>query len=363
MLTQAEIDALLAGSIEIEGASNEGSINLAELLGQEGRTPVKDQSRGKQVKPYNFWSPDHFSKDQMRAVELVHEDLAERLASSLPSFIRSNLRPRVVHSEQGRFHDFLKDLPPSSLFHIIALAPLPGQMLLTISPDVSYVILEQRLGGPGEQGSKNRSLTEIDVFLLRGVVEHMLNDIKASWSKVVAIEPALEDSTINQHWVQMVMGNERVMLITFELVLQNVTGTMNIYIPFTMLKPIANVLSPAVWYSGRKERRADPEARLTATENLAQVNLLLRVFLGTTGIQVKDLANLKVGDVICLETGINDDLVVDISGQTCFLGRVGRIGKQMALQINAAVSPNQGLLPNEPKTNGKNGDRQGQPQA
>ncbi len=351
MLTQAEIDALLAGSIEIEGASNEGSINLADLM-KDSASPApaaKEAPSGKQVRPYNFWSPDHFSKDQMRAVELVHEDLAERLTSSLPSFIRTNMRPRVVHTEQGRFHDFLKDLPASSLFHIIALAPLPGQMLLTISPEVSYVILEQRLGGQGERGRKNRNLTEIDVFLLRGVVEHMLNDIKASWSKVVAVEPALEDSTVNQHWVQMVMGNERVMLITFELVLQNVTGTMNIYIPFNMLKPIASVLSPHVWFSGRKERQSDPEARHTASENLAQVNLMLRVFLGTAGIPVKDLVNLSVGDILCLDTQPDQDLSIDISGQTCFLGRVGKIGKQMAVQITAAVGPKKGLDLNVPQ--------------
>jgi flagellar motor switch protein FliM len=354
MLTQAEIDALLAGSIEIEGASNEGSVNLANLLGQAPASPGKDLNPGRQVRPYNFWSPDHFSKDQMRAVELVHEDLAERLTSSLPSFIRTNLRPRVVHTEQGRFHDFLKDLPSASLFHIISLSPLPGQMLLTISPDVSYVILEQRLGGQGERGSKKRTMTEIDVYLLRSVVEHMLNDIKASWSKVVAVEPGLEDSTINQHWVQMVMGNERVMLITFELVLQNVTGTMNIYIPFPMLKPIASVLSPHVWFSGRKERQSDPEARHTATENLAQVTLPLRVFLGSAGIPVKDLINLKVGDVVCLDNQVDRELVVDISGQTCFLGRVGKIGKKLAVQITAAVGPKKGLDVKNQKANEKN---------
>jgi flagellar motor switch protein FliM len=73
----------------------------------------------KKIQVYNFWSPERFSKDQIRAVELVHEDLAERLSSSMPTFIRTSLRPRLVHTEQGRFHDFLKDLPDQSLFHLI----------------------------------------------------------------------------------------------------------------------------------------------------------------------------------------------------------------------------------------------------
>ncbi len=47
---------------------------------------------------------------------MIHEDLGERLTASLPSFLRSNMRPKVIHTEQGRFHDFLEDLPPRACF-------------------------------------------------------------------------------------------------------------------------------------------------------------------------------------------------------------------------------------------------------
>ncbi len=339
MLSQSEIDALLAGAIEIEQSDNEGSVNLAELMDQKEVKTDKPET-DKQVRPYNFWSPDHFSKDQMRAVELVHEDLAERLTSSLPTFVRTNMRPRVVHTEQGRFHDFLKDLPQGSLFHMLTLAPLPGQMIITISPDISYVILEQRLGGQSSRGSKIRVLTEIDQYLLRGLIEHMLNDIKASWSKVVAIEPGLEDSTTNQHWVQMIMGNERVLLITFELNLNNVSGLMNIYIPFSMLKPIANVLKPHIWFSGRKEKQIDPQARQYNMQNLYEAKLTMRVFLGNAKRSFNDLTNLKIGSLIELDTKVNQEVVIQISNKKVFMGKIGKVGKNYAVQITEKISQN-----------------------
>jgi flagellar motor switch protein FliM len=339
MLTQAEIDALLSGSIEIEGTDTQESVNLAELMGQPTAPNAKGKPDPRKIRPYNFWSPDYFSKDQIRAVELVHEDLSERLTSSLPTFLRTNLRPRVVHTEQGRFHDFVNDLPPASLFHMITLAPLPGQMVLTISPEVSYVILEQRLGGQNDNSRKSRNLTEIDQFLLRGTVEHMLNDIKASWSKVVAIEPGLEDSTTNQHWVQMMMGNERVLLIAFDLTIQNTTGTMNVYIPFAMLKPIAAVLNPHSLITGRKERQVDPVARQIASESLAHVTIPVRVFLGNSKITFSQLSQMKPGDVIPLNTATNEDLPVFVADQTCFKARIGKVGNHMAAQITSMVRP------------------------
>ena len=53
MLSQAEIDALLNGAIEIE--NTQGSVNLAELM--EPTTAAKEGTEGPKVSAYNFWSP------------------------------------------------------------------------------------------------------------------------------------------------------------------------------------------------------------------------------------------------------------------------------------------------------------------
>jgi flagellar motor switch protein FliM len=335
MLSQAEIDALLNGAIELDNNQGE-SVNLAELMSTSGGN-AKEGVEGPKVQSYNFWSPDRFSKDQMRAVELVHEDLVERLTTSMPSFLRANLRPRLVHTEQGRFHDFIKDVPPNSLYHVITMSPLPGQMILTISPDVSVRILEQRLGGKTEGNRKERAMTNIDQSLLRGLVEHMLNDLKAAWTKVASLEPNLEDSTVNQHWVQMMMGNDRVMLLTFELSIQSTTGIMNIYIPFSMLKPIANVLNPHVWITGRKEKTIDPVARQKTLENLSEMPVPVRVIMGRAQLTLSEAMNLEIGDIISLDTAMTQNLLMEVANATQFYTRVGKSGKKMAVQVVSVV--------------------------
>jgi flagellar motor switch protein FliM len=335
MLSQAEIDALLNGAIELDNSQGE-SVNLAELMSTTSGG-AKESIEGPKVQAYNFWSPDRFSKDQMRAVELVHEDLVERLTTSMPSFLRANLRPRLVHTEQGRFHDFIKDVPPNSLYHVITMAPLPGQMILTISPDVSVRILEQRLGGKTEGNRKERAMTNIDQSLLRGLVEHMLNDLKAAWTKVASLEPNLEDSTVNQHWVQMMMGNDRVMLLTFELSIQSTTGIMNAYIPFSMLKPIANVLNPHVWITGRKEKTIDPVARQKTLENLSEMPIPVRVIMGKAHLTLSEAMNLEVGDIIGLDTTMTQNLVMEVANATQFYTRVGKSGKKLAVQVVSVI--------------------------
>jgi len=339
MLSQSEIDALLKGAIEIEEKDGGGRVNLAEIMGTPSATPStapagkQSSDQNKKIQAYNFWSPERFSKEQIRAVELVHEDLAERLSSSIPTFIRTSLRPRLVHTEQGRFHDFLKDLPDQSLFHLITLAPLPGQMIMTISPNVCHVILEQRLGGKMEGEPIARALTDIDQSLLRGLVEHMLNDLKSAWSKVASIEPQLDDSTINQHWVQMLMGNERVLLLTFELSISMATGTMNIYIPFSSLKPIAGNLNPAVWVTGRKEKQTNSTNMQLALDLLYPVKLPVKVTVGKTRLSLGEVSSLSVGDVIQTDTNINSNLIMRVANEDLFNVQIGKVGKKIAVQV------------------------------
>jgi flagellar motor switch protein FliM len=332
MLAQSEIDALLSGAIEMDQRDGGDRINLAEMINQPGESPKTGNGK-KNIQNYNFWSPARFSKEQMRAVELVHEDLSERLTTSLPTFLRTNVRPRLVHMEQGRFHDFIKDFPPHTLFHLISLAPLPGHMVLTMSLNVSYLILEQRLGGKIEGGFTDRPLTEIDQSLLRGLVEHMLGDMKVAWSKVVTLEPSLEDSTINQHWVQMMMGNERVILLTIEISIQGVTGTMSFFIPFNTLKPITNVLNPHIWIAGRKEHQQDPVARQMAVQTMMKAIIPVKAILGNADLTLKDLANLSIGDVIELDKNIDSPLVVQVANKKQFYARVGRSRKNLGIQI------------------------------
>ncbi len=333
MLAQSEIDALLSGAIDFDQKDGGDSVNLTDRMSQSGESMNAEGKREKKIQPYNFWSPARFSKEQMRAVELVHEDLSERLTTSLPTFLRTNVRPHLVHIEQGRFHDFIKDFPQNTLFHLISLAPLPGHMVLTMSLNVSYLILEQRLGGKIEGRFTERALTEIDQSLLRGLVEHMLGDMKGAWSKVVSLEPSLEDSTVNQHWVQMMMGNERVLLLTIEINIQGVTGTMSIFIPFNTLKPITDVLNPHIWIAGRKEHQQDPLARQRAIQATMQAMVPLTVILGTMDLPMRELVNLSVGDVIELDTHIDSPLIVQVANKKQFHGRVGKSRKRLGVQI------------------------------
>ncbi|MEK7809502.1 MAG: flagellar motor switch protein FliM [Chloroflexota bacterium] len=331
MLTQPEIDALLSGVIETEQQDD-----VHHLLTQDSSGEA--EATEKEIRLYNFWSPERFSKDQMRAVELVHEDLAERLTSSLPSYLRTMFRPRLIHIEQGRYDDLAQGIPGNTLYNILAFDPLPGRALLIFNPEVTWVILERLLGGSGRTPSASRPLTDIGQALIRGAVEFMLNDVKASWGKVANIEPRLEDATVNNLWVTMLMRNARVVLITFELLIQGVTGTMSIYIPLTMLKPIAAALTPTAWMAGHEEKHVDEIAQRDLEDAIAETSVPLSVELGSAKLTMAQLAQLSVGDVLLLGTSFQRDLLMSVGDKPRYKVTPGTHHSHLAVRITQILN-------------------------
>ncbi len=124
----------------------------------------------------------------------------------------------------------------------------------------------------------------------------------------------------------MILGNEKVMLLTFEFSLANITGTMSIFIPFSTLKPIANVLNPHIWITGRKEPHRDPEMRKQAMKNYINVRLPVQRNVRRSSIVLGEIMNLHEGDVIRLDTLIKEHLIIQVAEQERFTGQVGRCG-------------------------------------
>lgn len=353
MLNQDEIDALLSGKIEVEDGPGESAEPVPAPLSSEEDT--SSSSEKKNIRPYNFWSPDRFSQEQMRAIGIMHEDLAERLSTSLPPFLRANLKPRLVHTEQGRLHDMMEELPrvvhteqgrlndlmngqdPSQLFHLISMSPLPGVLIMSITPNINNIILELRLGGKPKRIHNQEALTKIDKVLLSEFAEVTLRDLKSVWSKLVDVEPEVDDSTGNTHWLQMTLGVERVLLVSIELRLHEETGAMNIYIPFKMLKPIAARLRPQALLSIRGDETVENKEEKSSIQKLSRVNMPVRLFLGNAQVRLGDLAELSPGDVIPLERFVDEQLTVEVVNRPRFLARAGRAGKRLVAQITSIV--------------------------
>ncbi len=316
VLTQGEIDALLA-------ALSSGSVDVDE---------IKVEEKKEKVKTYDFRTPNKLSKDQLRTLQMLHDNFCRLLTTTLSAQIRSLVEIQVGSIEQLAYDEFIRSLPEPTILSIVDMAPLDGQILVEIAPEIGFAIIDRLFGGRGAPVGQNRPFSDIEEIVLEKVINWFLGCIPEAWENVVKLKPNLNEIESNPQFVQIIPHNDVVILITLEAKVAKADGLINICIPYITIEPIVNKLNAQFWFSSiRKEQTVQNINALRRRIGVAE--LLVQAILGTTTITVRDLVNLSVGDVVPLVEKTTDPLTVKIGKKQKFTAKPGTRNNRIAIQI------------------------------
>jgi flagellar motor switch protein FliM len=314
------VDALLA-------AVDTGQIApepTQQVYSSQGKTPVD-------VQVYDFKRPERVSKDQMRALEALHEGFGRNLGAALSGYLRTIIEVSVAHIEQLTYSEFIHSLPNPTCFNLLKADTLEGQLCLEISPLIIYPIIDRLLGGSNaDLFIPQRPLTQIEQRLVQRITDRATQHLSEAWSNLTKVKFTVEEFESNPQLVQIVPPNETVVVIGFELKMGNRAGTMSLCIPYNVIEPIVGVLAAQNWFSyHRKGGQDDHFRKLTRNVNNAPVEM--RCFLARTSIKLNDLMNLQPGDIITTEKETTGEAFIEVEGKHKFLAQIGQFrGKRSA---------------------------------
>ncbi len=333
ILDQSEVDALL----------NAVSAGLPDTVEQpvgkiSGGTPIP-----KDVAVYDFKRPERVSKDQMRALQSIHEGFARNFGAALSTFLRTIVETRVATIEQLTYSEFIHSLPSPTCFNLLTAKPLVGQLCLELSPLIVYPIVDRLLGGTNtEIFIPQRPLTSIEMRLVNRIIERGLTNLAEAWSDAVEVEFEVSGTESNPHLVQIVAPNEVVVVIGFEIKIGARAGTMSICIPFNVIEPVIGKLATQTWLAYSRGTASKDEARFV-TEHIRRSPLEVRAYLGEAKMTLGDLMALGRGDVIQLDKLSGEDFILRIKNQNKYAGRLGQMRGFRALQITRNAEPDEPL--------------------
>lgn len=321
ILSQDEIDALLS------------AISTGEVESEETR----ETGEQKKVKIYDFKRPDKFSKDQIRTLQMMHETFARLTTTSLSAQLRTLVSVHVASVDQLTYEEFIRSIPNPTTLGIVNMDPLKGSAVLEIDPSITFTIIDRLFGGSGESIKISRELTDIELSVMENIIVRILSNLRESWSTVIDLRPRLGNIETNPQFAQIVPPNDMVVLVTLETKVGEVEGMMNFCIPYITIEPIISKLSAQYWYSSIR-KGATTENFEVIKNRLESVNLPVIVELGTIDISVRDILDLKKGDVINLSnTKMNSEMKVRVTDKVKFKARPGIIGVKKAVQITTVV--------------------------
>lgn len=331
VLDQAEIDALLTAVSAGEVEEDQGQ---AQIFSRH-RRDLEDV----EIKDYDFKRPERISKDQMRALQTLHETFARNFGASLSGFLRTIVEIRIAHAEQMTYSEFISSLPNPTSFNLVNCPPLDGQMCLELSPLIIYPIIDRLLGGSNQElFIPQRAMTLIETRLIHRILNRGMTALSEAWESVKKIEFALGEMESNPQIVQIVPPNEVVVVIGFEIKMTSRAGTMSLCIPFNVIEPLVDDLSAQSWFmSGR--HRGEHQWEEMIADRLSDAALSVAGVLAETSITIGDLRNLEIGDLIMTEKPAASPVTLTAGGKPKFLAHIGQHKGNRALRILRPIKP------------------------
>ena len=312
VLSQSEIDNLLK-------ALSSGEVDVDEMKDVEEK-PVKN---------YDFARPSKFSKEHLRTLEIIFEHYGRLLSTNLPVYLRKNIQA-VTYSE------FANSLSNPMLLGVINFAPLKGNILLEMATNIGYAMVDRMLGGLGEPLAKAREFSEIELLIIERLLTVCVNLLREPWKNVVQLTPRLERIETNSQFAQIISPSEMIAIVTINLKIGEVEGLMNVCLPYITLDLVMDKLNTKFWYSSQQEKEEISYSGMV--ENLLEkAPIPVKAVLGHSSFSISDFAGLRVGDIIRLDTKVEDELGIYVGSIKKFTALPGVSGDDYAVRITSII--------------------------
>ena len=320
ILTQEEIDALLS-------AMERGDVDLD----QEAKKDVDAAA-------YNLTSQNIMLRDQFSALEEVYDKLARILRDTLSSTLQRSVAVEFVSAEMIKYQEFITAFSSPTSFNIFSMQPLIGNALLCIEPNLVFSLIDCMFGGDGKPCTQVREFTQIEQRIIKKFALDILSAFGQAWSTVCRIETVLKKTETKPAFVQLVPPNDTMVIVVFAITGQEFSGNFHVAIPYLMLEPIKEKLSPKYLREKDMGYTWGPQWK----ELLKDTHVTIIAELGRTQQTVRELIALQVDDVINLKAGPEDLISISVDQVPKYRGYPGVIKGNRAVEIAKLINSNGG---------------------
>ncbi len=319
VLSQSEIDNLLA-------ALSSGELDVDQM---------QDQAE-KQVKDYDFKRPAKFSKEHLRTLEIIFEHYGRLISTNLPVYLRKNIQVSVLSSETVTFSEFTNALANPVILGIVDFRPLPGNIIIELSSNLGFAMIDRMLGGQGLPLEKSRDFSEIEMSILQKMMIVCMQLMREPWKTVIDIDPVMDRIETNAQFAQVIAPSDMIAIVSMSLKIGDAEGLLNICLPYFTVEDIMDKLNTKYWYSTmQKSDKIDYEEHIESL--IKRVDVPVKAVLGRNQVSVNDFLNLQVGDIIRLDTRVDSEMDIFVGNIRKFTALPGSSKDNYAVRLTTVI--------------------------
>ncbi len=320
VLSQQEIDQLLN---KVKGGKEEDDVIL--------------KSSDNEVIPFDFRLPNRISKNQLRTIRNINENFAESFSSFLVSKLQAMVIVKVTSVDQIYYSEYILSVPNPACIFTFEIKNTDIKGILEINADLALNIVDRLLGGNGSGNKQSKVITPIEQKVLGSVVDKVMLDLNKAWQVVGNFEFAIERFEPDIDFAQITTQSESVLLISFEIIIGEQSYMMNICFATYAFDVILNKLSSQKLSSVRPIKYEGTTSEEIITNHLYETFIPVTVEFGKAKISVQELMELEKGDIIELETKVNDEHIIKVGNKILFYGRSGNLNRHKAIKVTRKI--------------------------
>jgi len=318
VLSQAEVDALLKGVTD-------GSVKTAD------KTPSPTG-----VRSYDLTSQERIIRGRMPTLEIINERFARFFQVSLSSTIRKTIDFTPDTVSVTKFNEFMRKIPVPSSLVILKMEPLRGNALLVLDARLIFILLDYFLGGRAQTHVKpeGRDFTPIEQKFIQKLLDMIISDLQKAWDPVYQTRMSVVRSEINPQFVMIVSPTEVTVAITYKVEIEDAKFDLFFCLPYPTIEPIREKL-----YGGFQSDQLEVDRSWgdRFRSQLDGCGIDMTAELGTAHLTLQEIGQLSAGDIILLDKGINEELVLRVEDRPKFYGQPGISQGNTAFQITRII--------------------------
>jgi flagellar motor switch protein FliM len=286
VLNQGEIDAM------VRAASGGGAVRTS----------------GPVVQPWDIRQAGQIGREQLQAINQLHELFARNLTSSLGGFLRVVFDCRLVSAEHLTYREFLQRVPEKTYLASCDLAPFGSVGVLQFDLGIAYPVIDIMLGGEGKAGDVNRELTEIEDQILEGIVRIICRELQTTW-QAIKLEFNFGASLQMSHVQRLMPPDEKNLCLSFEIKLSESSGTLNIAIPALVSNALLRKISAENIY---QRPRIGQESRQQIRKRLLDCPFSVELTMSGLEVPLESLTQLVPGDVLPFQRSASAPAMLEV---------------------------------------------------
>jgi flagellar motor switch protein FliM len=163
----------------------------------------------------------------------------------------------------------------------------------------------------------------------------ILNDVEHAWAAIHPVKTSLVGTEMDPQFAAIASPGDLVVVIKFTIEMGNFSGVTRLCIPHPSLEPLREKMKER--FQGEKIE-TDARWRQLIEQTIREVHVTLSCTLGTARITGRGLLGMQAGDVIPLDQGVEDLLVIRAEGIPKFKGYLGSSNEKQAVRIDRIIA-------------------------